>query len=61
MCVGDCDANRLIRIDELVRSVNIALGSIPISLCRSCDEDGDGEIQIAELIVAVRNALNGCP
>lgn len=61
MCVGDCDANGVVHIDELVLSVNIALGSMPISHCRRCDQDSNGQIQIAELIAAVCNALNGCP
>jgi len=59
-CVGDCDADGFISIDELVRSVNIAVRSLPISLCSNCDEDGDSRVGISELITAVNNALTGC-
>jgi hypothetical protein len=40
--------------------VNIALGSLPVSACPAF-ENADGQVDIAQLIRAVSNALNGCP
>jgi hypothetical protein len=41
--------------------VNIALGSEPIETCMSGDINHDDRITVDEIIVAVYNALNGCP
>ncbi len=59
-CVGDCDSNDAVTIDELVRGVRIALGREPVSACRALDRDGDGVVAIAEVIAAVENELEGC-
>lgn len=56
---GDCDGNGVVTIDELVKGVNIALGSLPIGDCVAADENGDGEVEINELVASVNNALNG--
>jgi hypothetical protein len=60
-CGGDCDGNGSVGITELIRGVNIALGVLGIDVCRSFDTNGDDEVRVNELIVAVNNALNGCP
>ncbi len=60
-CVGDCNGNREVTVDELITMVNIALGIQPVSNCRVGDANGDGEITIDEIIAAVNNALSGCP
>jgi hypothetical protein len=59
-CVGDCDGNRKVEINELVTGVNIALGSTSVDACPSFDADDSGEVEINELVTAVDNALNGC-
>ncbi len=59
-CVGDCDGNGEVTIDELITMVSIALGNRPVSACLPGDPSGNGEITIEELVVAVNNALNGC-
>jgi hypothetical protein len=56
---GDCDGNGVVTIDELIKSVNIALASRPVSDCVAADENGDGEVGINELVAGVNNALNG--
>jgi FG-GAP-like repeat len=61
ICVGDCNNDGMVSIDELITGVNIALGSLPISSCPAFDQNGDGMVGINELITAVNNALNGCP
>jgi hypothetical protein len=49
----------MVRINDLVLGVNIALGNQPSSACPAF-EDGQGNVDIAQLIKGVRNALNGC-
>ena len=59
-CVGDCDGDGAVTVDELLTGVNIALGSLPVSRCSSFDSNGDGEVTLDELIQATLRALNGC-
>jgi hypothetical protein len=47
-------------IDELIRGVAIALDEQPLAACTSLDTNGDGHVDISELIAAVAAALNGC-
>ncbi len=60
-CVGDCNGDGMVAINELIIGVNIALGSAPVTACPSFDVNGDGMVTINELILGVNNALNGCP
>jgi hypothetical protein len=60
ICSGDCDGNNEVTVDELIRGVNIALGSVDIGDCMAMDANGDGEITIDELVQAVSRALEGC-
>jgi hypothetical protein len=58
-CTGDCNDDGMVSIDELITGVNIALTALPVSACPAL-EDTNGEVDIAQLITAVDNALNGC-
>jgi hypothetical protein len=49
-----------VAINELISCVNIALGTAQLSSCSACDANGDGMVEINELIAAVNNALVGC-
>ena len=60
-CAGDCNLNGIVTIDELVRAVNVALGSASIDECEDIDVNRDGEVTIDELVRAVSAALTGCP
>jgi cysteine-rich repeat protein len=60
-CVGDCDSDAEVTIDELLTMVNIALGTTAVSACVVGDGDQDGAITVDEILVAVNNALDGCP
>ena len=60
-CVGDCGNDGAVTIEEIIRGVNIALGTLPMSDCQAFDASGDGEVTIEELITGVNNALQGCP
>jgi hypothetical protein len=59
-CVGDCNDNGEVAINELIVAVNIALGERDVADCSSADASGDGTVGINELIRCVGNALNGC-
>jgi len=58
-CVGDCDSDGTVAINELILLVNIALGSSPASACPALPPTPP--VMINDLIEAVNNALNGCP
>jgi hypothetical protein len=60
VCVGDCDANGTVTVDELIEGVDIALGYAPLHQCPAFDCDGDGSVTVECLIKGVNAALNGC-
>lgn len=60
MCVGDCQLDERVGVNELILGVNIALDGSSIDACPSYDLDGDGRVGVNELVVAVNNALLGC-
>jgi hypothetical protein len=64
-CTGDCDRDGAVRIDELVRAVDLALSAPPAGVesgdvC-SLDRDASGSVSVNEIVTAVRRALGGCP
>jgi hypothetical protein len=59
-CAGDCNGDGAVTVDELIKGVNIALGSASRDQCPSFDTNGDGEVTVDELVHAVNNALSGC-
>lgn len=64
-CVGDCNLDNVVNINEIIRLTNMALG---VSVCgngvvQSCvagDANGDCTITVEEIVRAVRNSLEGC-
>jgi hypothetical protein len=61
-CIGDCNNDGTVMVDELIRAINQALAVMLVEVpCPAADADRDGEITINELILAVNNALVGCP
>jgi len=59
-CPSDCNEDLRVSIAELVIAVSIALGQDELATCGAADVDGDATVEINELIVAVRAALDGC-
>lgn len=59
-CTGDCNRDFAVTVDEIVRSVTIALGSSPIDGCPEADADASGTVTVDEIVSAVNNGLNGC-
>jgi hypothetical protein len=58
-CIGDCDGDGRVSIEEIITAVNIALGSVDASACESLG--ANGPVTVAEIVTAVNEALNGCP
>jgi hypothetical protein len=61
ICPGDCDGSGDVGISELVKGVNIALGSSPLTDCPAFNTNGDDMVSVSELVAAVNAALNSCP
>jgi hypothetical protein len=59
-CVGDCNDDGEVTIDELLLGVNIALDEQPLASCPAFDGNQGGAVTIDVLIAAVNNALSGC-
>ena len=59
-CTGDCNSDGLVTIDEIIRAVNIALGTTPVDECLAADADSDGAVTIDEILQAVIAALGVC-
>jgi Tol biopolymer transport system component len=65
-CVGDCNGDGQVTIDDLIRMVSIALGLSPLCPndlnggCLAGDANCDCEITVDEIIRAVQNSLQGC-
>jgi len=60
-CIGDCDRQGTVTVDEILTMVNIALGNAAVSTCNAGDANNDRQITVDEILSAVNNALNGCP
>jgi hypothetical protein len=60
-CVGDCNGNSQVSIDELTQVLNVAFGQTPLAQCPAADAGGDGAVGIPDMITAVGSALSGCP
>jgi hypothetical protein len=58
-CVGDCNGDRQVTIDEILTMVNIALENVETP-CFAGDANRDGRITIDEILAAVNNALRDC-
>lgn len=59
-CVGDCNDDRRVTIDELVRAVDIALGGAEVGTCDAVDNNRDGAVTVNELIRGVTKGQAGC-
>ena len=59
-CASDCNGSGDVTVDELVKAVNIALGSAVLDGCAAADRNGNGTVSVDELVGAVNAALGGC-
>lgn len=59
-CLGDCNGDDEVTVDEVIAGVNIALGSAGITACPAFDGNGDAAVTVDEIVRAVNFALAGC-
>ena len=59
-CIGDCDRDSHVTVEEIISMVNTALDNPQASVCRRGDLNRDGTITIDEILTAVTNVLQGC-
>ena len=59
-CPGDCGHHGVVVVADLVKAVNIMLGSVGVEECRSLDRNSDGAVSVDDIIAAVNAALDGC-
>ncbi len=60
-CIGDCNRDNHVTVNEVVTMVRSALGGTPASVCRQGDANRDARIGIDETLTALNNALRDCP
>ncbi len=60
-CIGDCDSSGTVTIDEIIRGINIALGTASLDLCEAFDRNADALVTIDEILAGVEASLSGCP
>lgn len=60
-CVGDCNVDAAVSVDEVVRLVTLALDGGSVETCAAGDANADGAITVDEIVTAVSYALTGCP
>jgi hypothetical protein len=59
-CIGDCNQDGAVTVDDLLAAVNIALGKGEAASCPGIDLNGDGQISVDEIVSAVNSALSDC-
>lgn len=60
-CIGDCNGDSTVTIEEILVGVNVALGLAGLDRCPNFDANGDGSVTVDEIVRAVSFALSGCP
>jgi len=59
-CLGDCNGDGQVTVDEILMMVNIALGNSSVLDCVPGDQSGNGTITVDEILLAVNKAMSGC-
>jgi WD40 repeat protein len=59
-CLGDCNADGQVTVDELLIGLDMALGSFEDPSCGAFDRNRDNGVSIDEVVGAVGSALTGC-
>ena len=60
VCVGDCNGTHTLAINDIITLVNIALDIAQPAACSNGGLPLGSEVDVAVMIQAVNNALNGC-
>ena len=62
-CVGDCNEDGMVTVNEIITGVNIVLRNLPVSACPEflCDDSTLGlGVYVTCIEQAVNHALDGC-
>jgi len=59
-CVGDCNGDSMVTVDELVFGVGLGLGRGGLDRCPAFDFFADGAVTIDELLLSVAASNEGC-
>lgn len=60
-CACDCNGDNAVTVDEILRILNIPLGTAPLTVCPAADHDGSEAITVDEIVLCINNTLSGCP
>lgn len=60
-CVGNCNGDTQVSVDEILKMVDIALGNAAVTDCSAGDANVDDHVTVNEIVLAIDAALNGCP
>lgn len=60
LCVGDCNHDKTVTVDELILGIAISLGELQLQECSDFDENHDDHLTIDELVGSVRSLLDEC-
>ena len=58
-CVGSCNGDEEVAVNEIITLVNITLGNAEVSACAPGIPPG-AQVNITLIVQAVNNALGGC-
>jgi hypothetical protein len=58
-CIGDCNGDGFVRIEDLLTATAVVLGARPLNACPGLDQQS-GEVGVANVVSAINDALNGC-
>jgi hypothetical protein len=59
-CLGDCNQDSQVTIDELVTAVGLAQGGSALAACALADGNGNGTVDLQEIIGGVQHSLQEC-
>lgn len=59
-CVGDCNEDGSVTVDEITTLANVALGKVDMHDCMRGDLNHDGRCTVDEVVAAVNSALRAC-
>src|SRR5262249_23721965 len=61
LCPSDCNGDGIVKVDEVVRLVGVALDKSALKVCPPGDSNGDGVVRVNELVQGVTSLLDACP
>jgi hypothetical protein len=59
-CAPDCNGDHNVTVEEILHCAGIALQLSDVPACAACDVDGNGKVDVADLIAGVNAAVVGC-